>query len=202
MKNREKIYECITNTTVSNDHLNPQPSTSKNYSSGIVTANKNLKSTGQDVNSDDFSDDFIISENDLVTIEKLNQLTTPEPPITSITTRTKKKVLTEYNKQSTSTHFMAKPPISVFAKKQENEPPLKIRKNYETNTDTSKLSSECVSTNLNLNNQIMNHQNCIFSGDIISNCSNIKYENCVFYGSIINNCYHLNENENDKKKTQ
>ncbi|XP_071553455.1 uncharacterized protein [Temnothorax nylanderi] len=128
LKNREKIYECITNATVCNDHLNPQPSTSKNYSSGTVTANKNLKTTGQDVNSDDFSDDFIISEDDLVTIDKLNQLTTPEPPITSITTQTKRKVLTEYINQLPPTHLMRKPPISVFAKKQENEPPLKMRK--------------------------------------------------------------------------
>lgn len=194
MKNREKIYECIVNATVSNDHLNQQPSTSKTYSSGTATANKNLKSTGQDVNSDDFSDDFMISEDDLVTIDKWNQLTTPEPPITSITTRTMKKVLTEYNKQLTPTHFTTKPLISVFTKKQENEPPLKIRKNSETNTPTSKLSSECLSTDLNLNNQIMNYQNCIFSGDTIFNCSNIKFENCVFYRSITNNCDHLNEN--------
>ncbi|XP_071629088.1 uncharacterized protein [Temnothorax longispinosus] len=200
LKNREKIYECITNATVSNDHLNPQPSTSKNYSSGTVTANKNLKTTGQDVNSDDFSDDFIISEDDLVTIDKLNQLTTPEPPITSITTRTKRKVLTEYINQLPPTHFMRKPPISVFAKKQENEPPLKMRKSDETNTHTSKLSSECLSKNLNLNNQIMNYQNCIFTGDITSNYSNIKFENCVFYGSFLNNCDHSSKNENDKKK--
>lgn len=157
-----------------------------------------MKSTGQDVNSDDFSDDFIINEDDLVKIDKLSQLSTPEPPVTSIITRTKKKVLTEYNKQSTSTHFITKPPISVFAEKLVNEPPLKMRKNDENNTYSNKLSSECLSTNLNLNNKIMNYQNCIFTGNIVSNCSNIKFENCVFYGSFINN--HLSENENDKKK--
>ncbi|XP_039307828.1 uncharacterized protein LOC120358251 [Solenopsis invicta] len=128
LKNREKIYERITNATVSNDHLNPQPSTSKNYSSGTITANKNLKSTEQNDNSDDFSDDFIISEDDLVAIDKLNQLTTTKPPITSVTTQTKRKVLTESNKPLPSTHFMSLPPIpSLFVKKQENEPPLKMK---------------------------------------------------------------------------
>lgn len=160
-----------------------------------------MKSTEQNDNSDDFSDDFIISEDDLVAIDKLSQLTTTKPPITSVTTQTKRKVLTESNKPLPSTHFMSLPPIpSLFVKKQENEPPLKMRKHYETNTHTGKLSSECLSTNLNFNNQIMNFQNCIFTGDIISNCSNIKFENCVFYGNFINNCDNSNENENDKKK--
>lgn len=191
MKNREKIYECITNTTVSN----PQPSSSRNYSSGTVTASKNSKSTKQDVISDDFSDDFEISENDLVTIDELSQKSTSKPPTISIKTTVKRKVLSENNKQIPSTHFMTKPPINVFAKKRENEPALKIIKNNDINDHTSKITSENLSTNLNLNNRNINCQNCIFSGDIVFDCSNITFQNCVFYGSIKNDCGQTLKNE-------
>lgn len=184
MKNREKIYESITQAAISVDHQNPQPSTSKKYLNDVMITDENTESTHTDLHCDDFSDDLVIDENDLDEIDKLDQLKVPESLIPSITTtRNEKIVTTNDNRQIPPTYSTKKPPVSVFSTEKEKKPPLKRMKKEKPKTHTNEQFSECLSTNSSFQN------------------SSIKYENCVFHGNIINHFYNPDaDHENSEKK--
>lgn len=79
------------------------------------------------------------------------------------TANNEKRLLTCYDQSTRPTHFMKKPPISVFANGSENQPPIKKRKVEEANTQGTKQTSEALSTTSATNNNPSN-----------------KYEDCVF----------------------
>lgn len=185
MKNREKIYKNITHAAISVDHQNPQPSTSNNCLNDVVITNEKTASTHRDLHCDNLSDDFVIHEDNLAEIDKLDQLKMPESLIPSITTMRNKKILTTNDNRSIPpTHSTKKPPVLVFSIEKENKPPLKKMRKEETKTHANKQFSERLSTYSSLQN------------------SSIKYANCVFHGNIVNNFYNSDPNYEigEKKK--
>lgn len=198
MKNREKIYKSITHAAVSDSQNHSRPSTSNNYSSGVIvtdkdngalfsahshsasstsincsteaiTVNKDDESTHTEVEWNDFADDFQINDQDLAKIDQLHQSEVPESSAPAFTTAKNKKVLVSLKRSTLAKHFTTKPSISVSFKGSENEPPLKKSKmNEETNILQPVNSADQEAQNNTDVNSAFNEN------------SSIKYENCVF----------------------
>ncbi|KAK0076094.1 hypothetical protein PV326_011076 [Microctonus aethiopoides] len=108
--------------------INPQPSPSlstNDCSPESITTRIDNQSTYVGINFKNFFNQFEINDKDLVKIDELDQPDIPDrSEIPSFTTTNNEKILATHNRQSTKhTHFKKKPPVRIFSKKLEYEPP-------------------------------------------------------------------------------
>lgn len=148
----------------------------------IIPTNDKTSPDGK-MECDHFSDGFEINEEELPKIDKLKQpKLNCRSPTHVFKIANNNKILVMYNNRSTKpTHFLKKPPVTVFLKKSENTQPKKQTKAIGSGTQqhVNEQKSKCLSDHENPPN---------------------LFQNCVFHGKIINNFYYAwNNGENEKK---
>ena len=210
--NRQKIFDIITLVAKAGAQSNPQPSTSGTNTTKPISTDQSKESTQIEVDCDNFSDNFDLDDDPLTAIEHSFVSEKPKSLLPFFTTANNKEINITTNPQTARpSRFLRKPPISVFSRGKENEPPLKkhkvqeisIAKNNQesvstsTNIVTNKQKSESTSTN-NKTNELVSESTSISS--ITSKNPNVKYENCVFHDNIINNFYFSNSKTTKKNK--
>ncbi|KAK0176958.1 hypothetical protein PV328_001056 [Microctonus aethiopoides] len=170
---KAKIYEIA---HAAGAQINPQPSPSlstNDCSPESITTRIDNQSTYVGINFKNFFNQFEINDKDLVKIDELDQPDIPDrSEIPSFTTTNNEKILATHNRQSTKhTHFKKKPPVRIFSKKLEYEPPGIQSEIIKTaiHHDGSKRTKS-FPTNLSMDKNSSNvYANCIFHGNIMKN---------------------------------
>ena len=156
--NRQKIFDSITLAAEAGAQSNPQPSTSGTNTTKPISTDQSKQSTQIEVDCDTFSDNFDLDDDTLTAIEQSFVSEKPKSLLPFFTTANNKSNIN--SKQQTTnpqtarpSHYLRKPPISVFSCGKENEPPLKKHKVQETSIAKNNQESVSTSTNIVTNKQ-------------------------------------------------
>lgn len=152
MINRQKIFYNITLAAKAGAQSNPLPSTSGTGATTPINTDQSKESTQVKVNCDNFSDVIDLDDNTITEIERSFALEEPKSPLPLFTTGNNKEITITTNPETTKTvHFFKKPPILVFSREKENEPPLKKFKVEAISPASKNQESASTSTNIIIN---------------------------------------------------
>ena len=151
--NRLKIFDSITLAAKAGAQSNDQPSTSGTNTTQPISTDQSEESTQIEVDCDNFSDNFDFDDDTLTAIEQSFVSEKPKFLLPLFTTANKEINITTNPQTARPSHISRKPPISVFSRGKENEPPLKKHKVQETSIAKKNQESVSTSTNIVTNKQ-------------------------------------------------
>ena len=112
---RQKIFDSITLAAKAGAQSNPQSSTSGTNTTKPISTDQSKESTQIEDDCDNFSDNFHLDHDTLTAIEKSFVSEKPKSPLPFFTTANNKEINITTNPQTAQpSHFLKKPPISIF----------------------------------------------------------------------------------------